>query len=148
VTTTQRPRQRYASDNERITLNVHIDEQGCWVWQRYIHAEGYGYLSATVAGKPRWITAHRYAYLTFVGPIAAGLQLDHLCRNRACCNPLHLEPVRARTNVMRSPIAPAALNARKTHCPQGHAYDEANTIHQRQGGRLCRTCQANRRTTR
>lgn len=94
-------------------------------------------------GKQRLV--HRLAYAWLVGQIPAGLTLDHLCRNTVCVNPLHLEPVTHRVNVLRGQSGVAA-NARKTGCPQGHPFDEINTYHYR-GQRHCRTCraEANRR---
>lgn len=83
--------------------------------------------------------AHRYAYEHFIGPIPEGLQVDHLCRVRNCVNPDHLEAVTCRENVLRGDGV-AAANARATHCPQGHAYDEANTYTWTNGGRHCRAC--------
>jgi len=74
-----------------------------------------------------------------VGPIPAGLQLDHLCRNRACVRPDHLEPVRSRENTLRG-FGPSAINARKTVCAHGHPFDEANTGRSPNGRRFCREC--------
>lgn len=85
------------------------------------------------------IPAHRFAYMVHVGPIPDGLVLDHLCRNRACCNPLHLEPVSNRTNVLRGVGGPAT-NIAKTDCVRGHPFDEANTRIDSKGHRQCRTC--------
>lgn len=65
--------------------------------------------------------------------------MDHLCRNRACCNPHHLEPVDNRTNLMRGDTH-AAHNAAKTHCVRGHEFTEANTYVVPRGGRACRKC--------
>jgi hypothetical protein len=83
---------------------------------------------------------HRVAYELLVGPIPEGLELDHLCRNTRCVNPEHLEPVTGRENLMRAVSSWAAKNAAKTHCPQGHPYDEENTKVKRDGGRACRAC--------
>jgi len=136
------PRNKYATNADRVRLSSAEDASGCWTWQRTIHREGYGQVK--IAG--RTLLAHRFSYETFIGPIADGLQIDHLCRNRACVNPEHLEPVTPQDNIHRSPVAPGALNARKTQCPKGHAYDESNTYYAPSCGRLCRTCQRNRRT--
>jgi hypothetical protein len=81
---------------------------------------------------------HRIAYEAERGSIPEGLVLDHLCRNRGCVNPWHLEPVTNIQNVMRG-VSAFAINARKTECPQGHPYDDENTRIER-GSRICQTC--------
>jgi hypothetical protein len=108
---------------------------GCWEWTAS-KAHGYGQFGVR-AGDVRM--AHRYAYEYLVAPIPVDLQIDHLCRNRRCVNPAHLEPVTLVENVMRG-IGPGAVNARKTHCLHGHAFDEANTYTDKSGRRQCRTC--------
>ncbi|QKN87687.1 HNH endonuclease [Streptomyces phage Cumberbatch] len=107
----------------------------CWTWTAAINNRGYGTFrdGATVVG------AHRWSYEQLVGPVPAGLELDHLCRNRACVNPAHMEPVTHRTNTLRSD-GPTARAARATHCPRGHAYDTANTYRTPDGWRRCRAC--------
>jgi len=89
--------------------------------------------------------AHRAVYEALVGPIPKGLSLDHLCRNRACVNPEHLEPVSLVENVMRG-VSPHAVNARKTHCAHGHAFTAENTYMVR-GERVCRACGRERSRT-
>lgn len=84
--------------------------------------------------------AHRWIYTQRVGPIPEGMQLDHLCRVRACANPAHLEPVTSRQNTMRSPIANAAVRASATHCESGHEFSGANLYIDPNGYRRCRAC--------
>jgi hypothetical protein len=114
---------------------------GCWLWTAALSQAGYGAFGAErVNGRNRFVHAHRFAYELLVGPIPEGLQLDHLCRNRACCNPAHLEPVTLRENLMRGNTV-AARNSIKTHCKHGHPFDLENTrIDPRTGNRACWTC--------
>src|SRR5688572_21764976 len=70
-------------------------------------------------------SAHRLMYVALRGPIPDGLELDHLCRNHACVNPWHMEPVTGRVNKLRG-TSPSAVHAAKTHCPKGHAYTPEN----------------------
>jgi hypothetical protein len=107
-------------------------------------SDGYGLFYLTRNGRGTTIHAHRYAWQLLIGPIPDGLQLDHLCRTRSCVNVFHLEPVDGRTNTLRG-LTLAAANLAKTHCPQGHEYDAANTY--RPPGstsRECRACKAER----
>lgn len=120
------------------------DDTACWPWMASKRAGGYGQflISGTFVGQ-----AHRLAYELEVGPIPDGLQLDHLCRNTACCNPSHLEPVTPRENYLRG-VGFAADNARKTHCKWGHPF-EGDNLYSRYGKRWCQTCRRrNERTSR
>jgi hypothetical protein len=126
-----------AAMRERLRKAVAIDDAGCWVWQRALTRTGYGHINAR--GDQ---LAHRVSYRAFTGPIPDGMQLDHLCRNRACINPAHLEPVDNRENVLRG-TGPTALNARKTHCIRGHELSPEN-VYDREGGRHCKVCQRER----
>lgn len=115
------------------------DENGCWVWQGRLQPDGYARVHIRGVSTP----VHRWSYEHFVGPIPAGLVIDHLCRNRACCNPAHLEAVVQRTNVMRAPTALPTINAAKTHCIRGHELAGRNLVITRNGihpARQCRTC--------
>lgn len=106
----------------------------CWVWVGGIKRDGYG----TFYWKGKQYASHRIAYQIMIGDIPEGLELDHLCRNRKCCNPEHLEAVTHRENILRGE-SPAAVNSQKTHCPQGHPYEGINLI-LRRGSRVCRIC--------
>jgi hypothetical protein len=121
---------------ERFAEKIEPQPNGCWLWTGTANRDGYGRFYVREA-----ITelAHRWAYEQFVGPIPEGMPLDHLCRNRSCVNPDHLEPVTQRENQTRSPLTIAAQNLAKTHCPLGHPYNEENTYLYR-GGRRCRAC--------
>jgi hypothetical protein len=110
---------------------------GCWLWLGTIQVGGYGRLDTKAFG-PRM--AHRIMYELVHGPIPGGLQLDHLCRNRGCVNPDHLEPVTPRENLMRSPLTRARQNADKTHCNRGHEFNDSNTRLSPAGTKVCRPC--------
>lgn len=107
---------------------------GCWPWIGYRNAGGYGRFHW---GRTQQV--HRIAYELLVGPIPDGLDLDHLCRNRGCVNPAHLEPVTNRENILRGQTLPAS-EIMRTECPYGHPYTPENTYTNPRGQRHCRTC--------
>lgn len=112
---------------------------GCWLWTGYCDPAGYGRVGVFGRASER---VHRVTYRAFVGPISSGLEIDHLCRVRACCNPQHLEAVEHRINVLRG-RGGAAENAAKVTCKRGHPFDETNTvIYVRPSGRTFRSCRA------
>lgn len=131
------------ADVDRLLSKVRFDESGCWQWTAATH-HGYGRFGVR-AGLDFWpvVPAHRASYVLLHGPIPCGLVLDHLCRNRGCVNPDHLEPVTHQINILRGNGAPAR-HATKTHCIHGHPFDEANTYIKANGGRDCRTCNRER----
>ena len=113
----------------------------CWEWLGRIDRGGYGGFKADGY---RWMGAHVFAYENLVGPVPAGLVIDHLCRNRRCVNPDHMEPVIFAENILRG-TGPTAVNKRKTHCIRGHEFTPENTyIHKKYGGRMCRECHRER----
>lgn len=107
-----------------------------WGGSRCPHGYGQVYWSRNVM-----LRAHRVAYVLARGPIPDELVVDHLCRNRACCNPDHLELVTNKENVLRG-IGPTAQNAAATHRRNGHEFTATNTRIDGKGGRRCRRCQA------
>lgn len=111
----------------------------CWPWTGALTPKGYGRFSPRVGGRAKHVFAQRYAYESQRGPVPEGLVIDHLCRNRACCNPAHLEPVSVATNLHRGETW-AARNAAKTACLNGHPFDAENTYVSPKGSRECRTC--------
>lgn len=120
---------------ERFLKYVAISELGCWLWQGSLDTKGYGSL---------WdgehnVRAHRFAHEYYKGIIPKGLEPDHLCRNRSCVNPNHIEIVTHLENVRRGVVG---INMRsKTHCPKGHPYTMENTyIAPHDGSRYCKTC--------
>lgn len=121
---------------QRLWANIaQID--GHWMWTGTTDPNGYGFIS--VEGK--MLRAHRVAYETFTGTeIPDGFHIDHLCRTPGCVNPVHLEPVTPRVNILRG-ISFSAVNAAKTHCKHGHEFSEENTyIAPGSGQRRCRIC--------
>ena len=125
----------YETPQERFWAKVERQTQdACWIWMR-VKSRGYG----RFWHKGRWEKAHRFAYELLVGPIPEGLTIDHLCRNRACVNPAHMETVDMRTNLLRG-VGPSAIAAKATHCPKGHPYDLLNTYYNPSGHRRCRIC--------
>lgn len=118
----------------------YVDTSGdCWLWLGADNGHGYG--ATYFEGKQQ--QAHRVAYKLLVGPIPNGLQLDHLCRNRACVRPDHLEAVDIRTNLIRG-NGTTGVNFRRTHCKHGHPFTTDNTYNWN-GIRQCRSCRDRRR---
>jgi len=119
----------------------------CVLWQGWLDSKGYGRIERDYGERTYWV--HRLAYESVSGPIPDTYHVHHKCGNRACVNPEHLEALSRNEHRLRHTENP--LNQRiaeqeaKTHCPQGHPYDEVNTYKTPHGSRQCRTC--NRATT-
>jgi hypothetical protein len=126
------------SIGERLERNfIPEPNSGCWIWTGFIYPNGYANFNAK---RGRGGYAHRASFEWYKYILPSGAVLDHLCRNRCCINPDHLEIVTHKENQHRSPIA----NATKEYCPKGHLYDEVNTCVYFKNGkfrsRICRTC--------
>jgi hypothetical protein len=135
----------YVDDKTLTRWKAHVEfSTGCWTWTGPVRPDGYGQLYV----EGRLLRPHRLAYEHFIGPIPEGLTLDHSCHttdlaclgarnctHRRCVNPAHLAVVTTGQNVSL-----AHARAPKTHCPQGHPYDEANTGRRKSGARYCRKC--------
>ena len=114
---------------------------GCWLWLGATTKDGY----AVFRSQRKLIYAHRFSYQKSIGEIPAGCELDHLCRNRMCSNPHHLEAVSHRENCLRGK-SPVADCAQKTHCPRGHQYNKQNTRISARGKRYCLACYPRKRS--
>lgn len=123
---------------------------GCMLWTRALDGSGYAKTSFRADGKSRSMGAHRLLWLVSVGPIPDDLVIDHLCRNRSCCNVEHLQLVTTRENVLRGAIAQRSLRTRRfgrnpgPECIHGHSFsgDNLSLYKNKQGYtiRVCRTC--------
>lgn len=110
----------------------------CWLWTAGVNEAGYGRFHT--GGTPKVMYAHRYSYQLANGPIPEGMEINHVCRTRACVNPAHLQLIGV--------IEHRRLDARRAdHCPQGHVYDEANTyveVTKTSRKKKCRACARDR----
>jgi hypothetical protein len=130
-------------DERRFWSKVALpNEQGCMLWLKGANRDGYGNFRL-----PTGCTgAHRVAYVLAYGPVPEGMEVDHVkakgCTNRHCVAPDHLEAITHAENVRRGELG--AARRAKTHCPQGHPYNEENT-YRHNGRRSCRACRRERR---
>lgn len=134
-----------ASLHDRIMRKVHVNPStGCWEWTGALTTKGYGHVFVS---RGKYGTVHRIVYEMKSGPIPDGLQLDHLCRVRTCCNPGHLEPVTGLENMHRG-SAPSVIASLKGQCLRGHS--QAEHAYRKRDGRVayCRACRRDKRARR
>jgi hypothetical protein len=112
-----------------------VEPNGCWRWTACLGSAGYGQISDR--GKTHH--AHRFGYIHFKGD-PGEKHLDHLCRNRWCVNPDHLEPVTLMENLLRGDRTHLKKKKFKTHCKRGHPLEEGNLYYTAEGKRFCKTC--------
>ena len=129
---------------DRLASSFTVKDNGCWDWHKGEKSSGYGLIGLW----NKQFGAHRVLYELINGTAQKDKQIDHLCRNRACVNPSHMELVDKDTNNIRG-MSPSAIHARKTQCPQGHQYNNENTARWSNGpdkpiSRKCKVCVAKR----
>lgn len=137
------PSRPHQTTRERLLSQTRILPSGCWEWTGFVNKQGYG---RTYFEGDRSVPAQQAVYRLLLGPIPEGKVLDHYCHtldrtcpggdschHRRCVNPAHMDPVTFEENSSRGAWG------RKTHCPHGHPYDEANTLVSG-GRRYCRIC--------
>ena len=123
---------------KRFWAKVVVAQNHCWEWTGADNGKGYGQFW----DGQQLVPAHRIAFEWLRGEIPEGLELDHLCRNKKCVNPMHLELVTRSENTKRGigPALAAQKQRAKTHCPHGHPYSPENTYITPVGGRQCIIC--------
>ena len=139
----------YKSDIEILTYNLLLDDlDGCWLWQGTVGIGGYGRFKASLPGVSSEYRPHRLSYILFIGDIPTGLVIDHLCEEKLCVNPFHLEAVSNAENVRRYFANKAwreSIGGEKPwprgYCTRGHLYSEDNTAYYgMQKKKTCKKC--------
>lgn len=135
-------RARYARSHpeRRLKEQWKVQASACWQWLGLLTQAGYGHFGNK--------TAHWWLWEIYHGPVPPGMEIHHRRQNKACCNPEHPIAVTRAQHAELHGYRIAVRNKAKTHCPQGHVYDQANTIirRDRQGRQIrdCRACQRQR----
>lgn len=120
---------------DRVFTGVDVaGPDDCWRWTRALDRKGYGRIGWQDGGRAPTALAHRVVWIATNGAIPDGLEVDHICSVRSCCNPRHLRLLTRSENAGRN------SHRIKTHCVAGHPYDERNTYYRPTGGRQCRIC--------
>ena len=128
---------------KRLEEHRLITPEGCWLWTGHCGKGGYGQIGvgSRTDGTKRTAWVHRVSFQLYIGPIPDDLLLDHLCRNRPCFNPLHLQPLTPQENIHRG--LTGKIHDGSTHCPNGHPWNTETTyIHPNGRWRRCRACMA------
>ena len=130
-----------------------LDDGPCWIWERALLTGGYGCLDARHKGPHPSKLTHRVSYEVAYGAIPAGLEIDHICRVRACYRPAHLRVVTHRENCLApGAMTCSAVASRRTHCKNGHELTPDNlllsNLRSKNGCRSCRQCERERSAAR